>query len=143
MISKDSNHTKYFKFVNSWVDIPHFMDTVQTCWDREVNCTGMWRFNHKQKRLPNTLSTWSKEEYGDIFQNVRMYEDQVHKAEEEYIIHPNDAKISALHEINAKYIKFLKMEDTILKQKTQLQWFKYGGTNAKYLKNVGILSRTI
>ena len=65
-----------------------------------------------------------------------MYEEQVHKAEEEYVIQLNDANRSALHEINAKYIKFLKMEDTIMKQKTQLQWFKDGDTNSKYFHSI-------
>ena len=59
-------------------------------------------------------------EFGDIFHNVRMYEEQVHKAEENYLSNQNDSNRSFLHEINVKYIKFLKLEDTILKQKTQI-----------------------
>ena len=31
MISKESNYTKYFKFLNFLVDSPHFMETAQTC----------------------------------------------------------------------------------------------------------------
>ena len=76
---------------------------------------GLWRFHQKMKRLSNTLSGWSKIEFGDIFQNVRMYEEQVHKAEENYISNQSDSNKSFLHEINAKYIKFLKLEDTIFK----------------------------
>ena len=92
---------------------PDFMETRQTCWDREVDGTGMCRFPQKHKRLANTLSAWSKEKFGDIFQNFRMYEEQVYKAMEDYITNQNDANRSSLHEINSKYIKFLKLEDTI------------------------------
>ena len=46
-----------------------------------------------------------------------MYEEQVYNAEENYITNQSDSNKSILHEINAKYIKFLKLEDTILKQK--------------------------
>ena len=49
-----------------------------------------------------------------------MYEEQVHKDEENYISNQSDSNRSFLHEINVKYIKFLKLEDTILKQKTQI-----------------------
>lgn len=37
-----------------------------------------------------------------------------------------------LHSLNAEYIRSLKMEDSILRQKTQLQWFKEGDVNSKY-----------
>ena len=48
----------------------------------------------------------------------------------------NDSNKSILHEIIAKYIKFLKLEDNILKQKIQLQWFKDGDTNSKYFHSM-------
>lgn len=66
-----------------------------------------------------------------------MYEEQIHKAEEDYnIIHQSDATRRALHEINDKYIKFLKFKDTILKKKTELQWFKDGHTNSKFFHSI-------
>ena len=62
------------------------------------------------KRLSNTLSVWSKKEYGAIFQKVMMYEEQVHKVKENYITNQSDSNRNILHENNAKYIKFLKIE---------------------------------
>ena len=46
---------------------------------------------------------------------VRMYEEQVHDAEENYILDQSESSRSSLHELNAQYIKFIKLEDTILK----------------------------
>ena len=60
----------------------------------------------------------------------------MHDAEEKYIQSQTEANRSNLHELNAQYIKFLKMEDTTLKQKTQLQWFKDGDTNSKYFHSI-------
>ena len=62
-----------------------------------------------------------------------MYEEQSHKAEENYITNPSDSNRSILHEINAKYIK---LEDTILKQKTHLEWSKEGDTISKYFHSM-------
>ena len=46
-----------------------------------------------------------------------MYEEQVHKGEENYIINISGSNRCILHKINAKYIKYVKLEDIILKQK--------------------------
>ena len=40
-------------------------------------------------------------QFGDIFQKVRMYEEQVYNAEENYITNQSDSNRSILHEINA------------------------------------------
>ena len=48
-----------------------------------------------------------RKNFCDIFQKFRMYEEQVHNSEENYIIDQSDSNRSILHEINAKYIKFL------------------------------------
>lgn len=53
-------------FINCWVEKPLFMETMQTCWDREVDGTSMWRFHHKLKRLANTLRAF-KERYWEYF----------------------------------------------------------------------------
>ena len=37
MVSKETNHIKYFKFLNCWVDNPLYMEIVQACWDRDVD----------------------------------------------------------------------------------------------------------
>ena len=78
---------------------------------------GMWIFHNKMKKMSNIVSVWSKEEFGDIFQRVRMYEYQGHKAEENYMTNQSDSNKSILHQITAKYIMFLKLGDTILKRK--------------------------
>lgn len=95
-----------------------FMKNVKTFWDTDVDGIGMWRFYHKMNRFSNTLSARSRKEFGDIFHNVRMSEEQAYKGEANYILHRSDATRSSLHDINVKYINFLKLEDTILKYKT-------------------------
>ncbi|KAG5580316.1 hypothetical protein H5410_050943 [Solanum commersonii] len=96
----------------------------------------MWKFHQKLKRLSNTLSSWSRKELGDIFGKVREYEEKIRMAEEELIQDQKETNRTALHEQNAEYIKFLKLEDSILKQKTQLQWFKEGDANTKYFHSL-------
>ena len=68
IVSTTTDHTKYFRFLNCWVDNPHFMETVKTYWEKEVAGTGMLRFHQQMKRLSNTFTGWSKNVFGDIFQ---------------------------------------------------------------------------
>lgn len=75
----------------------------------------MWRFHQKLKRLANTLSAWSIWKFGDIFSNFKEYEGKVKIAEEAFIWNNTDVNRAALHELNAEYIRFLKLEDSIMK----------------------------
>ena len=33
-VSTTTDHIKYFRFLNCWVDNPHFMETVKTWWEK-------------------------------------------------------------------------------------------------------------
>ncbi|WMV32839.1 hypothetical protein MTR67_026224, partial [Solanum verrucosum] len=79
-----------------------------------------------------SISEYGKDLIGPWLMIVRDYEDRVKVAEENLIQHNTDKNRTALHEINAKYIRYMKFEDSILRQKSQLQWFKEGDGNTKY-----------
>ncbi|KAG5595026.1 hypothetical protein H5410_036258 [Solanum commersonii] len=92
----------------------------------------MWTFHQKMKRLASTLSVWSKMQFGDIYAKVKDFEARVKEAEDNLIHNNTEEQRAELHGINAKYIRFMKMEDSILKQKSQLHWFREGDSNSKY-----------
>ena len=66
------------------------------------------------KSLSNTLSKWSIEEFGGIFKKVREFEGQDKEVEEKLIQNNNVTKSENLHEIYAKYIRYLKLEGSIM-----------------------------
>lgn len=55
---------------------------------------------------------------GNIFVNVKQYETRVKVAEEEIIQNNISENRAKLHQVNTEYIKFMKIEESILKQKT-------------------------
>lgn len=63
---------------------------------------------------------------------MKDYEEQVRQAEIDLILNNIEVNRAKLHALNVEYIKFLKVEESILKQKTQLHWFKKGDANTKY-----------
>lgn len=48
----------------------------------------------------------------------------------------NDADRVTLNELKAQYVRHLKAEQDVLKQKTQLQWFKEGDANSRYFHSL-------
>ncbi|KAG5605800.1 hypothetical protein H5410_027292 [Solanum commersonii] len=105
MTDREEEHIKYFKFLNCWTDQPNFNDIVRACWEKPVEGNNMWRFHQKLKRLSNTLSSWSRGEFGDIFIKVKEYEERVRAAEENFIHTHNAINRTTLHEITAEYIR--------------------------------------
>jgi len=132
MNARPENHIKYFRFLNCLADQPSFKETVTDCWTRPIEGNPMWTFHQKMKRLASTLSLWSKMQFGDIYAKVKDFEARVKVAEDNLIHNNTEEQRAELHGINAEYIRFMKMEDSILKQKTQLHWFKEGDSNSKY-----------
>ncbi|KAG5570445.1 hypothetical protein H5410_060211 [Solanum commersonii] len=60
------------------------------------------------------------------------FEEKIKKAEEDLVDNNTEDMRQQLHHMNANYIKHLKLEESILKQRTQLEWFKEGDANNKY-----------
>lgn len=90
----------------------------------------MWIVHQKIKRLATTLNTWWKVQFGDIYAKVKEFEEKTRKAEEKLISFNSENDRSNLHASNAEYIRYVKLENSILKQKTQLHGFKKGDTNS-------------
>lgn len=129
MSTKPSCAIKYFKFLNFWTEQPSFLEIVKEYWDRPTIGNPIWVFHQKMRRLSATLSSWSKAQFRDIHAKMKPYEERIKNAEKELITLNTDVARSYLHSLNAEYIRFLKLEESILRQKSQLHWFKEGDAN--------------
>ncbi|XP_060202996.1 uncharacterized protein LOC132631439 [Lycium barbarum] len=118
------NHIKYFKFLNFWIDLPNFMETVQDCWNEDIKGNPMWRLQCKLKKLSRILSTWSRQNIGDVNDQVRDWEAKVELLEELDIMNNIDQGRENLNRGYAEYVRWLNLQDSLLRQKTQLKWFK-------------------
>ncbi|XP_055822053.1 uncharacterized protein LOC129890541 [Solanum dulcamara] len=99
---RQSPTIKYFKFLHCWAENENFIDTVRSCWERPVDGNPMRTFHQKLKRVSNTLSHWSRKQYGDIFASVKEFEEQVIQAEENIINDNSKDNRAKLNQINAQ-----------------------------------------
>ncbi|XP_070045615.1 uncharacterized protein [Nicotiana tomentosiformis] len=127
---------RYFKFLNCLVENDTFMPLIHRDWNMNVNGSEMWIFHQKLKSITKALSLWSREQCGDIFQNPKEFEQKVKEAEEKWINTINPVDRINLQEIHAQYVRHIKTEEALLKQKTQLQWFKEGDANTRYFHSL-------
>ncbi|XP_016477581.2 uncharacterized protein LOC107799029 [Nicotiana tabacum] len=133
---RQDNTKKYFRILNCWVKNESFMPLVLEVWSMQVTGSPMWVFHQKHKALSSALSKWSRQQYGDIFQKSKEYEQKVKLAEEKWATTNDLTNRITLPELQAQYIKHLKHEEEVLKQKTQLQWFKEGNANSSYFHSL-------
>lgn len=61
------------------------MPSIHKVWIMNVNGNAMWIFHQKLKAITKALSLWSKEQYGDIFQKPKEFEQKVKEAEEKWL----------------------------------------------------------
>nr|XP_009792450.1 PREDICTED: uncharacterized protein LOC104239503 [Nicotiana sylvestris] len=112
------------------------MPLVVEIWNKEVRGNAIWVFHQKMKSPSHALSLWSRQQHGNIFQKVKKFEQKVKDAEITWAHTNNDIDRENLNELKAQYVRHLKVEQDVLKQKTQLQWFKEGDANSRYFHSL-------
>lgn len=132
MVDKQVIPIRYFKFFNCWTNQQSFLETVSNYLNRPTEGNPIWIFHQKIKRLYTTLSSQPKVEFGDIYAKVKEFGEKTRQAKENLINSDLENERTTLHVINAKYIRYLNLEESMLRQKTNLYWFKEGDANSIY-----------
>lgn len=93
MKSFDSNntHIKYFKFLKFQTLQEGFHNLVNEVWRTNIIGNSMWRLEYKLKLFSRRLSQWSREEIGDIHEQVLKWEKKIQSLEELEIINNIEA----------------------------------------------------
>lgn len=110
MNTNDANITRSFKFLNFWLKEESFMEVVRASWSADFEGDPFIVFHHKLKKLKR-LSQWSRETFGDIFQEIATLEDLVRVAELQFEIYPTGGNKEKLHEFLAKLNRYLHREE--------------------------------
>ncbi|XP_070050393.1 uncharacterized protein [Nicotiana tomentosiformis] len=129
---RQEHNLKYFKFLNFTTENELFKPLVHQIWSTHSAGSAMWIFHQKLKTTSRALSVCSREQYGDIFQLPKVFEQKVREAEEKWLSTNDPSDRADLHAIQAQYTIYVKTEKDVLRQKMQLHWFKDGDANSRY-----------
>ncbi|XP_060183174.1 uncharacterized protein LOC132613143 [Lycium barbarum] len=85
---------------------------VQQSWESRIEGNPIWHLQSKFKLLSRRLCQWSKESIGDINEERRINKGY------------------------AEYVRWLGLQDNLMRQKTQTNWFKKGDYNSRYIHSI-------
>lgn len=89
-------------------------------------------FHHKLKQVKAALVKWSRDSFGNIFQEIATLEDIIRVMEQQFKVALSRESREAQFKDQAELNVQLKRETEFGKQKIGLQWFKNGERNTKF-----------
>ncbi|XP_070031601.1 uncharacterized protein [Nicotiana tomentosiformis] len=115
--STDSDFVKYFKFLNIWVEHEEYLGKIQQAWSEEVFGNPLYIFHQKLKKVCSTLGAWSRQAFGDIYEEPKRLESLIRSLDEAMIFDPFSECRMNLSKARAEFTRFLKLQESILRQK--------------------------
>lgn len=67
-----------------------FMQLVEQPWNTNVIGNPMWRLQSKLKILSKNLSTWSRDFFGNVFDQAKIWEEKLNYLEEQNLLYNSE-----------------------------------------------------
>ncbi|CAH9086162.1 unnamed protein product [Cuscuta europaea] len=123
---------KSFKFQNIWLSHPNFMDTVNKSWHAKSFGGGMHGLFCNLKNLKQDLQEWNKNVFGNLFDDIKLFEKKVQQAEMDFEADPSEINREQWFHFKALLKSKYKLERIFWKQKSHIQWLKEGDSNSHF-----------
>ncbi|MQM11152.1 hypothetical protein Taro_044055 [Colocasia esculenta] len=127
-------HPTWFTFQSMWSSYDTFSDTVKAAWDAPIG----WHYNPfvilhlKLKAIRGTLHIWNKWTFGNINDNLLMYEEEARVKQESFDLNPSDENHTAMGEANANLRIAMNHMEIFSAQKARMQWLEDGDKNTAF-----------
>ncbi|XP_060202878.1 uncharacterized protein LOC132631306 [Lycium barbarum] len=131
-----NDHISYFKFLKMWVKHEDHLNIIQQSWSKEVQGNSLYVLPQKTKKVCKTLSVWSRSTFGDIYEKLMRLEKLIKDLEDEATINDNQEIRTKISCAKAEFNNFLKLQDSVLKQKARIKWLTERDANTAYFHGV-------
>ncbi|PKA48832.1 Putative ribonuclease H protein [Apostasia shenzhenica] len=135
--SNVSNGRPRFRFQNMWCTHKDLPKIVQESWEQSVDTyCPLLSLHLKMKRLKMDLSSWNKNKFGNIFENIKTLKQEVKDLEDKFDDSHKDDDRVMWNEVKAKLQFWYNCEEIFWKQKAAIKWWKEGEANTKFFHNL-------
>lgn len=125
-----------FRFVNFLADKDSFIPTVEKYWGMEVQGFRMFILAKRLKNMKRHLRNMNRSN-GNVFSKVKMLRVELKRVQQSLDKDPNNCSLREEEIIYCKAYKEAVMdEESLLRQKTKIQWLKDGDHNTSYFHNL-------
>eukprot|EP00253_Pinus_taeda_P020287 PITA_20287 len=140
----ESKSNKPFRFESFWFSHPNLKEVVTAAWKSFTPPVGakMFQFQKKIKYLKQALKTWNRTQFGNIFDERKVLEQQMNTLQQ-CIISEGRKEEYALQEktLQNQIETQREQEDTLWRQKSKIRWLRDGEKNTKLFHRLTIQRR--
>ncbi|KAL0293949.1 UNVERIFIED_CONTAM: hypothetical protein Sradi_6912500 [Sesamum radiatum] len=119
-----------FRFDNYLVQLPGFLESVESIWKHRFIGTAMYNVVCKLKNLKAVFRRQQKQT-GDLTNNVKKAKCFLDKAQELFDKHKGDLFLDLVKCCRQVYATAVKLEISMLQQRAKLRWLKHGDQSSK------------
>ena len=120
-----SRCNKPFQFESFWFNHQDFKEVVINAWNSYTPLVGskMYQFQRKLKHLKNTLKTWNRTQFGNIFAQQKELEQQMSTLQQRIISKGRTDKYDSQQKVLlSKIEEHRQQEETLWRQKSRVRW---------------------
>ncbi|KAL0313681.1 UNVERIFIED_CONTAM: hypothetical protein Scaly_2910900 [Sesamum calycinum] len=119
-----------FRFDNYLVQLPGFLESVESIWKHRIIGTAMYDVVCKLKNLKAVFRR-QKKQTGDLTNNVKKAKFFLDKAQALFDKHKEDPFLNLVKCCRQVYATAVKLEIRMLQQRAKLRWLKHGDQSSK------------
>nr|XP_016463494.1 PREDICTED: uncharacterized protein LOC107786519 [Nicotiana tabacum] len=114
----------------------YFSYVVKSIWEENIQGNPLWSLHQKLKKTVSKLSSWSREVYGDTHEEPIRLDREISNLEFVLMNNNNESNRTKLYISKAEYIRYLKIQDSMLRLKSRVKWLSEGDSNTSYFHSV-------
>ena len=123
-----------FRFLNSWIEQPSFLEVVYKSWtETEIEGWAGYCIFKKMEVLKLKLKAWSRSNVGNIIERLKLTEEKLHEldriAEERGL---ESEEIARRREVMGEVWKLSRWVERDWLQKSRLNWSLQGDSNSRF-----------
>ncbi|XP_077232609.1 uncharacterized protein LOC143869954 [Tasmannia lanceolata] len=121
------------RFYSMWLDDLSLFEIVERTWNLPIQGTLMFRVTQKLKRVKYAIKTWNRDVFGRIDIKLPLIKKGLEAGQAMANADPGDCNMREyVAQTKEKYLRVANQEESMLKQRAQINWLALGDSNSHF-----------